>query len=221
MKDRRRVAVVIVAASVALGIAFASPAWARSDKQVARASTLRISDFPAGWTASPATEGSPSKLPPCRATVAAAKKAKPYRATSPDFGLSNGGTPTSQVANMVYVFPSVKQAKAYLAAFKLPTALECLQQSLDQKLESSPGASASIQGLDVTGGPVDDEVGFQGVISGPETAQAGVTDTYVQALAFRVGRAVTAFSTTNPGAAYPDTAQLVRTEVARLKKNLR
>jgi hypothetical protein len=40
-------------------------------------------------------------------------------------------------------------------------------------------------------------------------------------LAFRVGRAITGFTTTNPGAAYPDTVTLVETQVARLKKNLK
>jgi len=213
MKDGRRVAVVIVAASVALGIAFASPAWAKSDKQVARASTLRISDFPAGWTASPATEGSPSKLPPCRATVAAAKKAKPYRATAPDFGLSSGGTPTSQVANMVYVFPSVKQAKAYLAAFKLPSAKECLQARLDKSLKGS-SVQATVETLDVSGSGADDELGLTA------TVPSSLDTVYFEAVAFRVGRGVTTLTTQNVSARFPDTASLATTSIERLKTNL-
>jgi hypothetical protein len=127
------------------------------------------------------------------------------------------------VTNTVYVFPDVKQAKAYLAAFKLPTALECIQQGLDQNLKSKPGATATVKDLQVTGAPrpIDDGVGFQGLISGVPTAQTGVTDTAVQAVAFRVGRAVTGFTTTNPGQPFPDTVTLVKTGAARLGKNLK
>jgi hypothetical protein len=218
VRQALRATAIVAMATIAVVGAFAVPAFAKTDKQIAKASTLTVDDLSGtGWSQKPHKQDSDSDLPSCRATNAARNKARKYGANSPDFRNTDGAT----VTNVVYVFPKVKQAVAYLAAYKLPTALECVQQGLDQTLESSPGASAKVDSLDVSGGPVDDGVGFQGVISGYETAQAGVTDTYVQAVAFRVGRAVTGFTTTNPGAAYPDTVDLVKTEVARLKKNLK
>lgn len=212
MGTSRRVTVA-VAASVALVVAFASPAYARSDKQIARASTLRVSDFPAGWTTSRHTESSPSKLPVCRATAAVEKRGRPYKAASPDFGVRGGDTQTTLVTNVVYVFPSVKQAKAYLAAFQLPTAQQCLQARLDQATKGS-SVTATVTALDITGSPADDEVGLAA------TVPSSVDTVYFQAVAFRVGRGITAFTTQNVAAPFPDTATLATTGIERLKTNL-
>jgi hypothetical protein len=218
VKQVLRASALVVLATVTLVGAFAVPAFAKTDKQIAKASTLTIDDISGtGWSQEPHERDADSDLPSCRPTNKAKAAARKGGANSPDFQNVDGTT----VTNVVYVFPNVKKATAYLAAFKLPTALECLQQSLDENLASKPGASASVEDLDVSGGPVDDGIGFQGVIVGVDTAQAGVTDTYIQAVAFRVGRAVTGFTTTNPGTAYPDTVDLVTTQVARLKKNLK
>jgi len=214
VRSRHRIAVSIVTASVAVVIAFASPAWAKSDKQTARASTLRISDFPAGWTTSPHTESSPStKLPACRATVAAAKKAKPYGAWAPDFGFSLGGTQTAQATNLVYVFPSVKQAKAYLAAFQLPTAQKCLQARLDLATKGSP-VKATVTSLHTSASPADDAVGLAA------TLPSSVDTVYYEAVAFRVGRGITTLTTQNTGTRLPDTASLASTSITRLETSL-
>jgi hypothetical protein len=209
----RRAAAAIVVVSFALVGAFASPAWATSDKQIARASTLRISDFPSGWTTSPHTESPPSKLRACRPTLAAEKNAKPYKVAGPNFGLSSGGTQTAQVTNVVYVFPSVKQARAYLAAFQLPTAEECLQARLDKAMLGSP-LKAAVTTLDLTGSPADDEVGLGAIVP------SSIDTVYYQAVAFRVGRGVTAFTTQNVAAPLPDTPSLAATGIARLRSNL-
>jgi hypothetical protein len=213
VETSRRVAVAVVAASLTLVVAFASPAWAKPDKQIARASTLRASDFPAGWTTSRHTESSPSKLPVCRPTAAAEKKSKSYGAASPDFGLSSGGTRTALVTNVVYVFPSVKQAKAYLAAFQLPTAQECLQARLDNATKGS-SVKATVTTLPLSGFPADDDVGLAA------TVPSSLDTVYFQAVAFRVGRGITALTTQNIAAPFPDTATLATTGIARLKTNL-
>ncbi len=218
MKLALRASAVVAIASITVVGTFAVPAFAKTDKQVAKESTITIDDLSGtGWKQSPHDSTEKYKLPVCRTSIKARAAAKKSGANSPDFSNSDGTT----ITNVVYVFPNVQKAKAYVAAFKLPTALECLQQTLDQSLKSEPDASAKFEDLDVSGGPVDDGVGFQGVISGYPTAQTGVTDTYVQAVAFRVGRAVTGFTTSNPGEAYPDTVTLVETQLARLKKNLK
>jgi hypothetical protein len=218
VKQTLRASVLVaIAACLAVGT-FAAPAFAETNKQIAKASTLTIDDLSGtGWSGKPHKQDPDSKVPACKPTNKAKAAARKGGTNSPDFKNVDGTT----VTNVVYVFPSVKQASAYLAAFKLPSALECLQQGLDDTLKSQSGASATVEALDVTGGPVDDEIGFQGVIAGVETAQPNVTDTYLQAVAFRVGRAVTGFTTTNPGEAYPDTVTLIETQVARLKKNLK
>jgi hypothetical protein len=218
VKQTLRASAVVMMATITVVAAFATPAFAKTNRQIAKASTLTIDDLSGtGWSQKPHKQDQDSDIPSCRPTNKAKAKAEKGGANSPDFQNTDGAT----VTNVVYVFPNVKQAAAYLAAYKLPTALECLQQGLDQKLKSEPGVTATVEDLDVTGGPVDDGVGFQGMISGAPTAQTGVTDTYLQAVAFRVGRAVTGFTTTNPGEAYPNTVDLVTAQVAQLKKNLK
>jgi hypothetical protein len=217
----RRLAALVTVSAIALVGAFATPAFAASNRQIAKASTLKVSDLSeAGWTATPHTEDPPSKIPACAPTNKVERVGKRFSAHSPDFKNSDTG---GQITNTVYVFPTVKLARAYLAAFKLPTAQECLQQGLDQNLEGS-GATATVSPLDVSGAPpgtFDDGVGYQGVVTGIPADQGGGTDVYFEAVAFRVGRAVTGLTTTNPGAAYPGSADLVFTTVARLKKNLK
>ena len=221
MNRTRRVTALGAVSAIALVGAFAAPAFAASNKQIAKASTLKASDLSeTGWTATPHTEDPPSKLPACAPTNKVERVGKKFSAHSPDFKNSDTG---GQITNTVYVFPSVKLAKAYLAAFRLPTAQECLQQGLDQNLEGS-GATATVSALDVSGAPpgtFDEGVGFQGLVTGVPADQGGGADVYFEAVAFRVGRAITGLTATNPGAAYPGSADLVFTSIARLKKNLK
>lgn len=219
MKRIRRSTVLVAVVVLALG-ALSAPAFAKTDKQIAKASTLRVTDLTGtGWSGSPHKEDPPSKLPSCAPTNKVDAAGKQYSAHSPDFDNATAGT---TITNTVYVYPTVKQAKTYLAAFKLPTALECLQQGLDENVQDTPGASAEVGTIDVSGGPFNDGVGFAGVVRGvPGGANGATQDIYLQAVAFRVGRAVTGFTTTNPGEAYPDTEQVVVKQIKRLKQNLK
>lgn len=217
-KTVRASVLVAMAATMVIGTS-AMPAFAASDKQLAKASTLQESDLSGtGWSSSPHTEHKDSTQPSCKATNAANKAAKKFGAHAPDFDNSDGAS----VTNTVYVFPNVKQARAYLATFKLPGALECFQKGLDDSVASSQGATAAGADLNVKGGPADDGVGFQGTLGNiPTGATPPTVDLYVQAVAFRVGRGVTGITTSNPSEAYPSTVDLATTAIARLKKNLK
>ena len=140
-------------------------------------------------------------------------RAERYKAVSPAFGLTSDGTQTAQVTNEVYVFPSVKQAKAYLAVYQRPTAQKCLQARLDEAMAGSP-LEATVVPLDVSGSPANDEVGLAATIP------SSLDTVYYQAVAFRVGRGITALSTQNVAEPFPDTAYLARTGITRLKTNL-
>ena len=220
MNRTRGTAALVMMATIALVGSVATPAFAASDKQIAKASTLKVSDLSGtAWTSTPHKESPDVKLPACAPTNKADKAAaKQGSAHSPDFS-DSGGT---QIRNTVYVFPSVKDAKAYLAAFRLPTALECLQQGADQSLQGS-GETAKISDLAVGGAPkpIAEGVGFQGVITGVPASQNNGADVYLQAVAFRVGRAVTGLTTMNINKSYPETEKLVLKSVARLAKNLK
>jgi len=218
-RPRRATTIVAVSLVAVLG-AMAVPAFAASNKQIAKASTLQLADLSGtDWTSTPHAKKPDSKVPSCAPTNKANNTAEKYGAHSPDFKNSTG----TVITNAVYVFPTVKQAKAYIAAFKLPTAQECLQQGFDKTLQGS-GATATVTALDVSGAPkgtFDDGVGFQGLITGVPASENGGADLYLQAAAFRVGRAITGLTTTSPGANYPDTAKLVLADIARLKNNLK
>ena len=113
----------------------------------------------------------------------------------------------------------MKAAKAYLAAFQDPAALECLQDGLDEALADTPGAVAVVGALDVSGGPAQDGVGFEATITIPD----GATEITVkiQAVAFRVGRGVTGITTQNVDEPLPITAELASASIERLKKGLK
>jgi len=220
VNSTRRAAAIVAVSAIALVGAIAAPAFAASNQQIAKASTLKLADLGGtGWTSKPHKKQPDPKVPACAPTTKASNAAEKYGAHSPDFATSAG----VEITNTVFVFPTVKQAKAYLAAYKLPTAQECLQQGLNQSLKGS-GATATVSSLSVGGAPkgtFDDGVGFQAVITGVPADQNGGADLHLQAVAFRTGRAVTGVTATNPGAAYPDTAKLVLADIARLKKNLK
>ena len=214
----RRSLAVLTAALFVVG-ALALPAFAKSDKQVAKAASITVADLGKGWKATKHVDDPPSGIAACADTDAANQRSKKYKFQAPDF--EQGG---SQVTNSVYVFPNVKAAKAYLAAFQDPSALECLQDGLDQKIENAPGASVDVSEFDVTGGPAQDGVGYEVVLRDSVPNQSGTTDPIVivaDIVAFRVGRGVTGLTTQNVDEALPITADLATLSIKRLKKGLK
>ena len=105
MNRTRRGTALVAVSVIALVGAIAAPAFAASNRQIAKASTLKVSDLSeTGWKAKPHTEDPPSKIPACAPTNKVEQAGKKYSAHSPDFENSATG---AQITNTVYVFPSV------------------------------------------------------------------------------------------------------------------
>ncbi|MFO7592317.1 MAG: hypothetical protein R6X23_15745 [Acidimicrobiia bacterium] len=205
----RRSTVVLVTALLAVG-AVAGPALAKTDKQIAKAASIKLADLEGDWTAAKGDDD-PSGLPECADIDAIDKRSKKYEFQSPEFS-----TAESFLSNSVYVFPSVKQAKAYLAVFQDDSAGACLQAGLEEAVADQPGSVVDTGLLDVTGGPADDGVGYQVDVTSPDGEVLAL-----QAVAFRVGRGVTGITTLNLGASLPETADLAITSIERLRKGLK
>jgi len=193
----------------------AGAAEGAGDKQIARSAALRQRDLGPGWTSTKHTEEPPPDIPACEGTNRASDAAEKYEYRAPDFEQGD-----SKVTNVVFVFPTVKQAKAYLRAYQRPEALTCFEQGLATVAQDEPGVRFTVEELDVSGGPADDGVGYRADLRA--SAPDGSTATFVfQAVAFRVGRGVTAITTQNPDVAFPDTADLALTSIKRLRKGLK
>jgi len=208
-----RFTAVVITAFALVGVV-ALPAVAKTDKQVAKSASITAKDLGRGWDATKHTDDGPSGTPSCADTDAANEGAKKYEFNSPDFALGD-----AEVTNSVYVFPNVKAAKAYLAAFQDPTAIECLQDGLDAALTDAPGAVAAVGELDVSGGPAQDGVGFEATITIPDGATEATVK--LQAVAFRVGRGVTGITAQNVDEPLPITAELATASIKRLKRGLK
>lgn len=213
MRCIARPAAVVVAALAVVG-ATALPAVAKTDKQIAKAASISAKDLGRGWTATKQDPDSPSEIPECEGTEAADERAEKFEFESPQFDQGD-----AQVTNSVFVFPSVKDAKAYLAAFQDPITLDCLQLGLEDALPADAGATVDVEELDVTGGPADDGVGFIATVTVPDGASEATL--ILEAVAFRVGRGVTGMTTTNPDEPLPITAELATASIKRLRKGLK
>lgn len=209
----RRSTATVVAALLVVGLT-ALPAAAKTDKQIAKAASIKASDLPGDWTAGKGEPDEDSGIPECEATEEASRRAEKYEFESPQFEQGD-----SQVTNSVYVFETVKQAKQYLAAYQEADTIDCLQLGLDEALAEEPSASAFVEELDVSGGPADDGVGFLGTITIP--TEGGEATLIFEAVAFRVGRGVTGITTQNVEEPLPITADLATTSIRRLRKGLK
>ena len=213
MRPITRSAAVVMSAFTILAMT-ALPAAAKTDKQVAKAASITAKDVGRGWTAKKQAADKPSGISECSVKEAADKRALKYKFESPDFQQGD-----ARVSNSVYVFPKVKDAQAYLAAFQDPSTIDCLQLGLEAALADSAGASVTVENLDVTGDPVDDGVGFRATITIPDGA---IDATLIfEAVAFRVGRGVTGLTTNNANEALPITPDLATASIKRLKRGLR
>lgn len=204
---------VVIAASAMVG-ALALPAAAKSDRQIAKAASITKSDVGRGWTATEQEPDEPSGIAACEATEEITEASERYEFESPQFEQGD-----AQVSNSVYVFPTVKQARTYLEAFQQIETLDCLQEGLDAALAETPGVSTEVEELDVSGGPANDGVGFLATITIPDGANE-VTLIF-EAVAFRVGRGITAITTNNVEEPLPITPDLATSSIKRLRKGLK
>ncbi len=200
---------VLLAACAVVGMT-ALPAAAKTDKQIAKAASLKLSDLSGEWTASKGDDA-PNGSAECEAIDDIEARSDKYEFNSPEFA-----TADAYLSNSVYVFPNVKQAKAYLAVFQDPSAGDCLQAGLEEAVADSPGAVVDTGLLDVSGGPADDGVGYQ-----VDVALSDGDTFVIEAVAFRVGRGVTGITAQNPGGALPETADYATLAIKRLRQGLK
>lgn len=201
---------LVVGATSAPGLAKTDP---KADRAIAKAGLLKIGDFPDGWDSEPHEESGPSGLKECRAIDAGVEKNKKYRSSSPDFSEDD-----AFAQNSVYVFPTTKQAKAFLATYKGSASEDCLRAITENQVKD-PDSEVTVETLDVSApierDIVDDGVGIMVTISFP--VPGGLPMKMVlTAVAFRVGRSFNGFtfqSTTEP---LPIASDLIDAAMARL-----
>jgi hypothetical protein len=215
MQRRFLLVLIVSAATVA---ALAAPVAAKSDPSVdlaiAKQGVLTISDFPSGegWTLQGRAKTAKQNLPSCRPIERARGKYKEFRVPSAEYAR---GTATAD--NTVYVLPTVKDAKALLGAYKAPTERTCLQKGTEKLLAKIKDATVDITRIDASG-TGDDGVGFAATLTAP-TSQ-GTETVILDAVAYRVGRAVIGFTFRNNDEALDIQRDLVAAAVGRLQQAL-
>jgi hypothetical protein len=173
-----RVLPVALMTSIALGAAtqsaHAANATSRkpSDKEVARAGVLVLSDFPDAWTQSKRSDSSDDELDAAATKIKAcvpflafskANKRNP-RATSPNFDHEH-----SNVTNAVSVYPSTAKAVAAMRVFadaRLPKCLERLFSGVfNAQLAKKKSLAKQIRSVTTHIAPVDGvRIGDQAVV---------------------------------------------------------
>jgi hypothetical protein len=210
----------VAASAAALGL-LASPAAAgdKADEVIAKKAVLKRSDVPDGWQRDAETGeevGTQTGVPECktfdRANKAAAKE--PH-AESPNFSDPDDPFQATTVESVVFVFPSAKAAKRYLAVYAADDLLDCFDALASDSL---PGAGdVGVSELEVTGG--DQAVGLEIEIvadDGTGTSMTFTTDVFV----VRAGRGIVGFSTQTANRSLPFASDLLDTLVSRLERAL-
>jgi hypothetical protein len=142
-------------------------------------------------------------FPACTASIAVETNSSKYRTDGTDID-SNG----SSIGNSIYVFPTVDQAKAYVASYATAAAKECFQHSMSWHPISVEGRYPYFDPTDETlelpdfdpstvpQGSVDEGVGFDAIQrSTPGSTSPGTQG--FQDVRYRAGRAVIFLRTFN------------------------
>jgi len=139
------------------------------------------------------------------------------------------GDGSTKLRNVVLVFPTVSQAKAYSAVYDQPGAKECFNYQVNKAASANNGtvefsdfevSSATLTALSPEqqkAGSFDQGGGFQAVVHFPGS------DTFLQSGVFRTGRAVTKLDviySSQLDLFYPSSPYLVVISVGRLKQQL-
>ena len=215
--QRRSVCVLML--SAAMVAALAGPVSAKSDPAadlaIAKQGVLTIGDFPSGegWTLQGRVKSTKETLPSCQPVERAKEKYKEFRVPSAEY--ARGSNTTAD--NTVYVLPSVKDAKALLGAYKGPTERTCLQKGTEKRLAKIKGAAVDITRIDASG-TGDDGVGFAVTLTAP-TSQ-GTEIVVLDAVAYRIGRAVIGFTFRNSDEPLDIQRDLVAAATGRLEQAL-
>lgn len=189
--QRRSVLVLVLSAATvaALAVPVAAKSDPSADLAIAKQGVLTIADFPSGepWTLQGRATTTKETLASCQPVERAKAKYKEFRVPSAEYARGTSAT----ADNTVYVLPTVKDAKALLAAYKGPTEETCLQKGTEKRLAKVKGATVDIRRGNAKG-PGDDGVGFAIKLTAP-TSQ-GTEDVVLDAIAYRVGRAIIGFT---------------------------
>ena len=215
---RRRgslIAVALVAVALVAPPAGAGGKGASSNKAIAKAALLLLTDLPGGWVEQPSTAMPISGIKSCRTIEVAVKANEKLRVSSPDFERQ----PASRAQNSVYAFPTVRKAKEFFRTFTRPGVGNCFRKMVEQAvLDIHPDAQITSRVFDETtfdtGGIGEDVIGIEFVITIP--AASGPVATYVTAMAVRVNRFFDGFTFQHTTAALPEAPGLVLASLTRL-----
>jgi hypothetical protein len=218
----QRTRMLILAAPVAVSLAFAAPALAagesKGDKAILKAGVITKADVPAEWTSKKgkSTGDALTGLKECKrinTTVAAAKHDDP-RARSREFAdpvTSNAKT----AENAVYAFPDQKRAAKFVAAYKGSAATACFDKLGAEVARSRPTAAPpTVSPITDLQGVGDEAVGYE--IAATFTQNGGTATLYIDFIVVRVGRAVLGFGFTNVDARIPQGPDIVTAVVQRV-----
>lgn len=228
---QRRVAVAVLAAlAVAAAVSPAGAASSSSDRAIARAGVLVLSDFPSGWqqgkrhdTSNSALDAKAAKIPSCKPFMAFSKanRGNPHQ-SSPDFSLEQ-----SSVTNAVSVYPSDEKATAAMVVFSDPSLPTCLDRLFTTvfrgELAKNKRIAKQITGITTDIAPLDgvrigdEAVVYQGTVTvtlkvgAPQKIGLGV-------MSVRTGRALVGYSWTSDVGIESALQPAIVTSVGRLQK---
>jgi len=211
-----RTAIVLAAVTVALTAAPAAAKVNKADVAIQKQAVLRKTDLPAGWKSSPSQPVSPSDPSCARLKLLT----DPATATSsPVFWKSD----VVQANNSVVVLASAKQAMGWLAPYREPDAIACLEAEMKDAFAEPrfQGTRVYVTPVDDTPRGADDAVGFEVEITAtttPSAQQPAPTLVIVSdVLVVRVGRALSGFTFSNLADPLPEQGLLIDAVIGRLQ----
>ena len=141
----------------------AAPAGAgeQDDQRIADAAVPRLSDLPEGWESEPSDDlGEETGIDDCRRIdgVNQAALEQAY-AETPLFSDPDDPEGKTTIEGAVFVFPKVKGAKRYFAAYEADSARGCFQEIGKEVVDDYPSSEVGTADLQVSVGDADDAVG--------------------------------------------------------------
>jgi hypothetical protein len=208
---RCRTAITVLLALLVAGTAAApaSAASTSSDRAVARAGLLALTDFPSGWhqgkrgdTSNAELDAKAAKIASCKPFMAFSKanRGNPH-ASSPDFSHDQ-----SSVTNAVSVYPSIPAATAAMTDFSDPGLPVCLDQLFTRvfrgELAKTKSVARQITGITTDIKPIagvrigDEALVYQGPVT--ITLKSGAPESMgIGVMSVRTGRAIDGYSWTS------------------------
>jgi len=232
----RRTAAVVVSVAVlsAAGAGIAAAARSPGDQRAANAGLLRLSDFPAGWTASPNTSNDNGSTRKALTRVASCKPFVPLLGTAKAGSRANGkstfGLNGLSMSNSIVVYPTLASANRTFTASESAAFRTCteqlLQRGLTQQLRQAgqasevPSFAVTVQLLNpgVSVGDAQSAVGATVTLP----TRGATTSLYIEDIFVRTGRAIDSFAYEDDRDPITDTApSAITASVTRLEAALR